>query len=200
LKYGFFEVFGDSQFGACGTMSRTLLNALWKLDIPARKLQILDNEFGRGGGHTVVEFYHDGAWRVVSPSDDGFVWRMENGEIATAQEIQGNPHIFAQIYAAQPNYPYLFDRFRHIRWSKFPDWLTATVRTVIGQARFDSMETPRLYDRPRTVLLYGSMSAAMLMGLVAYWLRPPKRLRGEAAVSRALEQELFQERRLRTSA
>jgi len=190
LKYGFYEVFGDSQFGACGTMSRTLLNALWKLDIPARKLQILDNEQGIGGGHTVVEFFHDGAWRVVSPSDDGFVWRTEGGEIATAREIQTNPQIFAQIYAAQPNYPYLFDRYRHIRWSKFPDWFTSVIRSIIGPVRFNSMETPRLYDQPRTMLLYGSLSATMLTGILVYWLRPKRRvnsLTGPGAVPGALE-------------
>jgi hypothetical protein len=30
-------------------MTRTVLNLLWALDIPARKLQILDNAEGKGG-------------------------------------------------------------------------------------------------------------------------------------------------------
>ena len=44
LKYGIYGIEGHSQLGPCGTMSRVLLNALWELQIPARKLHLLDNE------------------------------------------------------------------------------------------------------------------------------------------------------------
>ena len=50
LRYGIYGIEGHSVEGACGTMSRTLLNALWTLDIPARKLQLLDNASGVGVG------------------------------------------------------------------------------------------------------------------------------------------------------
>jgi hypothetical protein len=172
LKYGFYGVYGNPQFGPCGTMSRTLLNALWKLDIPARKLQLFDNEEGKGGGHTMVEFYHDGAWRVISPADNGFVWLTEKGEIATARQIQSDPITFSQIYAQQPDYPYLFDNYQRIRWSKLPDGFTAAVRFVIGEHRYNSMETPRLYDLPRTLLLIAVGILAVLLGLMAYITRP----------------------------
>jgi hypothetical protein len=172
LQYGFYGIVGHSQYGSCGTMSRTLLNALWKLGIPARKLQLVNNAEGKGGGHTLVEFYYNGAWRVISPADGAFVWRTEHGEIATARQIQSDPQTFSQIYAVQPGYPYLFDDYKHIRWSKLPTWLTATIRAVIGENRFNAAETPRLYDRPRTLFLYCSILASVLLALIAYVLRP----------------------------
>jgi hypothetical protein len=176
LKYGAYGITGHSVFGPCGTMSRTLLNALWRQKIPARKLLLIDNEHGKGGGHAMVEFYHNGAWRVLSPSDNTFVWRTEDGEIATAKQIQNIPTIFSQIYIEKPNYPYLFDNYKNIRWEKLPNWITSMIKSVIGEHRFNSMETPKLYDLPRTMFLYCSILSSIFFSIVAYASRSKKPL------------------------
>ncbi len=172
LKYGFFGIKGHSQYGDCGTMTRTLLNALWRLDIPARKLQLLNNEYGKGGGHTMIEFYHNDAWRVLSPSDETFVWRTEDGTIATAKQIKNNPDVFSQIYEANPKFRYLFDNYKNIRWEKFPNWLNSKIKLVIGVNRYEAMETPKLYDQPRTLLLYCSVLATIFFALLLFFFRP----------------------------
>ena len=174
LKHGFYGIKGHSQYGACGTMSRTLLNALWRLNIPARKLQLLNNEFGKGGGHTMIEFYHNGAWRVLSPSDKTFVWRTENGEIATARQIQNNSTIFSQIYKVNPKFRYLFDNYKNIRWEKFPNWATSKIKFFIGESKFESMETPKLYDLPRSLFLYCSIFSFIFFAFIVFILRPRK--------------------------
>lgn len=174
LKYGGYGIIGYSGSGPCGTMSRTLLNALWRLNMPARKLQLLNNGQGKGGGHTMVEFYDNGFWRVLSPSDKTFVWRTENGEIATARQIQNNPTIFSQIYIARPDYPYLFDNYKNIRWDKLPNWITTIIKFIIGENKFNAMETPKLYDLPRTLFLYCSIFASFFFSIIAYILRPKK--------------------------
>lgn len=168
LRYGGFGIIGHTVYGPCGTMSRTLLNALWKLKIPARKLQLLNNEIGKGGGHTIIEFYHDDDWRVISPSDSTFVWRTENGEIASAKQIHDDPTIFSQIYRIKPNYRYLFDNYSNVRWEKLPQWVTCTIRFVIGERRFNSAETPKLYDLPRSLLLYCSISSLILCSIFVW--------------------------------
>ena len=171
LKYEGYGIIGHSVFGPCGTMSRTLLNALWKLNIPARKLILVDNELGKGGGHTMIEFQYNGSWRVLSPSDNSFVWRTENGEIATASQIKNNPIIFSQIYKEKPNYPYLFDNYKNIRWKKFPNLITSIIKIVVGEKKFNSMETPRLYDLPRTLFLYYFILQAIFFSIVSYFSR-----------------------------
>ncbi len=113
LKYRSFGVHGHYVFGPCGTMSRLLLNTLWDLNIPARKLQLLNNSNGKGGGHTLVEYFDEGKWKVVAVSDSSFVWRNAEGQIASVAEIQHDPAVFSQIYAYQANYPYLFDNPKH---------------------------------------------------------------------------------------
>jgi len=173
LKYGGYGFVGG--VGArCGATSRTLLNALWRLKIPARKLQLLGTDLGRSGAHTMVEFYYHGAWRVCSPSDNGFVWRTEDGEIATVSQIQNNPAIFSQIYLAEPDFPYNFDHPSNIRWGKLPNWMISTIRFVIGERRFKSMETPKLYDEPRVLFLYCSVLSSVLF-LVLACVSTPKR-------------------------
>jgi hypothetical protein len=180
LRYGGFGIENHSTVGPCGTMTRTLLNALWLLDIPARKLQILDNEYGKGGGHTMVEFQANGRWLVVSPSDSSFVWRKADGSIATAEEIQRDPQLFAQIYESHPRYPYLFDRYSNIRWEKLPPRLRALARTVLGEERYGTATTPRLYDRPRTLIFLASVCVTLLFGVLMYVARPRRRVRSAA--------------------
>lgn len=176
LRYGGFGVEGHSTYGACGTMSRTLLNALWKLDIPARKLQLLDNEYGRGGGHTMVEFRSGDRWLVISPSDNSFVWLTDEGRIATAKEIHDNPEIFSQIYDKDGNYPYLFDNYMNIRWEKLPAPVSRLFRLLMGHKRYINTVTPKLYDKPRTFFVIVSVIFACVFALGAALSRPRKTL------------------------
>jgi hypothetical protein len=150
LRYGIYGVEGHSVEGACGTMSRTLLNALWSLGIPARKLQLLDDENGVGGGHTMVEFYDGARWCVISPSDSSFVWRRADGTIATAEEIRGDSALYSAVYEWKNGYPYRFDRTANIRWEKLPAGARRVIHALVGQKRYDNATTPRLYDKPRT--------------------------------------------------
>ncbi len=162
LRYGGFGVEGHSTYGACGTMSRTLLNALWKLDIPARKLQLLDNEDGRGGGHTMIEFRSGDRWLVISPSDASFVWRTDDDRIATAKEIHDNDELFAQIYDQDPGYPYLFDNYKNIRWEKLPRPVSRLFRVFMGENRYNNAVTPSLYDKPRTLFVIVSLILSVM--------------------------------------
>jgi hypothetical protein len=172
LKYGGYGIIGQADFGPCGTMSRVLLNALWRLGIPARKLQLLDNAQGKGGGHTMIEFYHHGRWQALSPADNAFVWRNRDGEIATATEIRDDDHIFSQIYAVKPHYRYRFDNPKNIRWDKLPNRVVKIIKFFIGEERFNHAHTPELYDQPRTLLFYISILSAVFFGVVAYSLKP----------------------------
>jgi hypothetical protein len=180
LRYGGFGVEGHSTYGACGTMSRTLLNALWKLGVPARKLQLLANDDGLGGGHTMVEFRSDGRWLVISPSDRSFVWRKPDGSIATANEIRGDHLMFAQIFEQDPRYPYMFDNTSNIRWEKLPGPVSGAFRIVLGEDRYAAAVTPKLYDKPRTffVILFGISAALSGVGTL---ITRPRSLRDRRA-------------------
>lgn len=158
LKHGGYGVIGHKVFGPCGTMSRVLANVLWDLGIPARKLQLTKNIEGKGG-HTMIEYFDKGAWRVIATSDNAFVWRNQMGEVATVEEIKANPSIFNQIFIQQPNYPYRFDDSQHINWSKLPTVVVNIIRWLLGEEAFKSIGTPAFYDQPRTVFFYTSLMA-----------------------------------------
>jgi hypothetical protein len=181
LEYGIFGVTGHSQVGPCGTMTRVTLEALHQLGIPARKLQLLEDESGHSGGHTMLEFRSRGRWLVISPSDQAFVWRRPDGAIATLEEIRANPAIYAQIFELYPNYPYDFRNPRHIRWAKLPPVVRAGFRRVLGQRGYDEALTPRLYDQPRELFLYGSLVAFLGAGLAALLVAKPGRPKAESA-------------------
>lgn len=172
LKYSGFGIEEHYVDGPCGTMTRTLLNALWRLDIPARKLQLLDNEEGRGGGHTMVEYASSGRWHVIAPSDSSFVWRKDDGGIATVAEIQDDFEMFSSVYSRYQTYPYLFDNPAYIRWGKLPARLRGALRFVLGKERYEQLQTPRLYDTPRTLFLLLSLVATAVFALAAVILSP----------------------------
>lgn len=172
LRYGGFGIEEHWVNGPCGTMTRTLLNALWRLDIPARKIQLLDNESGRGGGHTMVEYLNGERWHVIAPSDSSFVWRKAGGGIATVAEIQADFEIFSSVYTRYPSYPYLFDHPGYIRWEKLPAPVLRVTRFLLGEDRYARAQTPRLYDMPRTLFLIVSLTAVFLFTLGALVTAP----------------------------
>ncbi|MBI3949934.1 MAG: hypothetical protein HY314_05715 [Acidobacteria bacterium] len=172
LKYGGYGIIDHPAFGPCGTMSRTLLNALWRLDIPARKLQLLNNAQSKGGGHTMIEFYHNGRWKVLSPSDNAFAWRNKDGEMATAREIKDDYQVFSQIYKVKPHYRYLFDNPQNVRWDKLPSSIVRIIRFLIGEERFNTTQTPTLYDQPRELLFFTFSLSSIFFGVMGYILKP----------------------------
>lgn len=170
LKYGAFAIDGDPRGGPCGTMSRTLLNALWRMRIPARKLVLL-NDLEDTDQHTMVEYESNGRWAVISPSDSGYVWRNAAGLPATLGEIQSDPAVFGQIYARNPQWPWRFDYATHIRWQKLPGPAQRVLRTVLGARRYATAETPQLYDQPLSLLYRMSLSSTVFFLLLAWPVR-----------------------------
>ena len=156
LKYGIYGVVGQETYGPCGTMSRILLNACWRIGIPARKLQLLPG-LRSTVTHTLVEFRSGDRWLVISPSDSSFVWRLADGRIATREEIQADSLVFAQVYRSFPHYPVRFDHPSNIRWEKLPPPLRGAFRLALGERGYAEAETPRLYDRHRLLFLYLSL-------------------------------------------
>lgn len=183
LLRGTYGILGHTTIGPCGTMSRAVLGSLWSLGIPARKLQLLPVPNRPGGGHTMVEFFEGGRWRVLSPSDSTFTWLTRDGQIATVEEIRADTALFAQIFRRFPNYPYRFDNTAHIRWSKFPPPVQRAMRVLLGERGFRSALTPALYDQPRRLLWYMAMACCACFGalaLLARSRRAPPSARGDA--------------------
>jgi len=102
LKHGVFGVIGHRPYGQCGPMTRILLNACWRLGIPARKLHLLPPTPSGPDIHTLAEWRSSGRWQVISPSDD-FVWRTRDGRVATVEEIRADTTIFDQVRARYPD-------------------------------------------------------------------------------------------------
>ncbi len=176
LKTGAYGVIGGRQFGPCGTMSRVLLNALWELGIPARKLQLLPAPGSDHIVHTMVEYRVGDRWQVISPSDSAFTWRNARGQVATVEEIRSDPAIFHQVDHGGPGFPAAdFSNTANIRWEKLPPALRRVARAVLGERRYATMETPRLYEQPRRVFLIGSLMLTGLSALAALLLSRPAR-------------------------
>ncbi len=167
LKYKGYGVAGQQHLGPCATMSRVLLNALWRLDIPARELLLLNNAQGKGGDHFMVEFFDGGRWLVISPADTAHIWKNPRGEIATAAEIKQDPEIFRQIYKTRANYDYLFDNYKNISFEDFPHFIPKIIKFILGAESFDKLEAPKLYDRPRMLLFYISAILCLVFGILA---------------------------------
>jgi len=74
-------------------MSKNLLNAIWELGIPVRKLQLI----GKGGWHTMVELHDISKCRVFSPSDSSFIWVRSNRNIVPTDDIKSNTLIISQV-------------------------------------------------------------------------------------------------------
>ena len=174
LRRGAFGVVGHEPFGPCGTMTRVLLNACWRLGIPARKLQLIPESAATPEIHTLVEWRSGGRWQVVSPSDD-FAWRARDGRWATIEEIGADTAIAAQVRDRNPWFRYTFGRPRHMRWEKLPAPGRAAIRTLLGERRYEAMETPRLYDQPRKLLLGVALLGVLCCSLGALATRAARR-------------------------
>lgn len=169
LRHGYYGVLDSGPFGPCGTMSRVLLHALWQLDIPARKLQLLVEPGSGLIQHTMVEYRVGDRWQVISPSDSGFRWRNRAGQVATVAEIRADSTIFRQVYAWRPWWPTNFEHTANIRWEKLPAPVRGAFRAVLGEEGYRNAETPRLYEQPRRLFFALSAGAMLLFALVAWW-------------------------------
>ena len=177
LKVGYYGVVDGGAFGPCGTMSRVLLNALWRLGIPARKLQLIALPGSGHITHTMVEYRVAGRWQVISPSDSAFTWRNHSGEVATVEEIRTDPAIFGQIHSYRSVWPADFQNTWHVRWEKLPGPARRFFRFVLGERGYREAETPRFYDQPRHVFFYTGLAITLLFGLIGAWLVRPLRAR-----------------------
>jgi len=173
IQHGIFGVVGHPQLGPCGTMSRVMIRSLEQVHVASRKLQLLDDVNGQGGGHTMIEYRSNGRWVVLSPSDSSFVWRDHEGRLATVDEIRGDSTIFAQIFTRFPNYPYRFNNTSHIRWAKLPPAGRAVFHWLLGEKGYRDALTPYLYDRPRLLLFYCAFAAFVLFTVLALLTRTP---------------------------
>jgi hypothetical protein len=168
LKYGAYGVIGHRQFGRCGTMTRLLLVSLWRVRVPARKLQLLSDS---DGGHTMVEYRVGDRWHVISPGDSSFVWRTASGGVATVEEIRADSTIYGQILTRYPNYEYDFRHPSHIRWEKLPAPVRGVFHWVLGDRAYAKATTPRVYETPRRLLLVTSLVAFVFWVLLAASVR-----------------------------
>lgn len=171
LKYKCFGVKGHPGDGPCGTMTKIFLRSMWELGIPARKLQLMEVIPGKGG-HTMAEFFYNGKWRVISPSDSSFVWRNPDGSIASVKDIQSDTAIFNQVYHKwRKDWPYGFKETWNINWDKIPGFLRSGIRFLIGEEAYRNAETPELYEQPRKLLFITSSIIFLISTLILIMLR-----------------------------
>jgi hypothetical protein len=173
LRHGAFGVIGHEPYGPCGTMTRIFLNACWRLGIPARKVHLYPARPDGPGIHTLAEWRSGARWQAISPSDD-FAWRTGDGRVATVEEIRADTAVYAQVMRRNPYFPYRFDDPRHLRLEKLPAVLRGPARAALGERGVRDLETPRLYDEPRVLLLDVSLAAALAFAFAALGTRHPR--------------------------
>lgn len=171
LRHGGFGLKGHARFGPCTTMSRTLILALRRLKIQARALYLEADERGLGGGHQMVEFWDEGMWKVIAPSDNAFVWRTHEGRVATAAEIAASAEVFSQVYEAFPHYQYLFHNITRFSLPDAPGWLKSLVGMILPDDGFGP-EAPLFFHSPRGLMLRLCLVLASLCAVAAICLRP----------------------------
>ena len=162
LNHGIYSTDEHRYNGPCGTMSRVLLNALWYKGIKARKMHLCMPD---GTGHTMVEYFDEGKWKVIAPSDNAFVWKNDNGSVASLKEIQNSKSVFRQIYAIQPDYPYDFQTPNHFNWDRLHAFVERKAHRWWGQEWCDEFETPWLMDQPRLLMSILSAIAFAFLGV-----------------------------------
>ena len=182
LQYEIYVTDGHAKNGPCGTMSRTLLNALWRNDIRARKLHL---QMPDGSGHTMVEYADGDKWKVIAPSDLSFVWKNAADEIASVKEIQQSDEVFSQIYAVRPDYAYSFKHANHFNWDRLPGFIHDQALSRWGQQWCDDFETPWLMDQPRLLLCMLSMIAFAFTFIIARLSKRVLRRRASGDVAEA---------------
>lgn len=170
LKEGF--AFPNARrFGPCGQLARTIRAVAWLRHIPSHKVV-----FETGGReHVMVTLRANGADLLFDPTFD-FHWTGRDGHVASIDEVERDPAIFAQIFRRVPNYPYRLAGVTYFRWSRLGRtgvWIQNALSAVMGRDRVDRIDTPQLYERPWLgYALVCAIAAASFFALGILSLRP----------------------------
>lgn len=145
LKEGF-ALPDAKRFGPCGQLCRTVRAVAWLHGIRSHKVLMgaHDNE------HAMVALYVHGGYRLFDPTYD-FYWTDRAGHVATVEQVRGDSTIFAQVYRRYPGYKYRLDDAMYFNWRRLGRpgmWLRSLLISVAGRAWVESLDTPKLYDRP----------------------------------------------------
>jgi len=170
LKEGF--AFPNARrFGPCGQLARTIRSVAWLRHIRSHKV-VFETD---GHEHVMVTLRVDGADRLFDPTYD-FHWVGRDGHIASIEEVERDPAVFAQIYQKVPNYPYRLEGVSYFRWSRLGPpglWLRNALAAVMGRAWVDQVDTPLIYERPWLgYALACGCAAAFFFALGILSLRP----------------------------
>lgn len=151
--------------GGCSQRSALLIEVLAAYGIPARKLLIgLTESYAM---HVVVEALIDGKWRVLDPLF-GYAYRRDDGELATAADLQKDPELVARVVRAdQRPFPmrYRLESFNYravTRFNWFRSPVTLALRDHFGPAA-DQWAPPALLNRP--LLLVATVLLVLLFPL-----------------------------------
>ncbi len=154
LEYKCFAVKSVAEPDKSEIMTRILLLSLWQIDIPARRIVLnLNNSLDT---YSMVEFYYDGEWKLISVADNAFVWRNRFGEIASTNEIRKDSVLLSQIKSFNPNWSFTFDDVTHINWEILPQFIKIVYKAILGEAAFENSESPRVLERPRQLAFFYS--------------------------------------------
>jgi hypothetical protein len=167
-----FPLFLIDGGGGCSQRSTLLVAVLDEYGIPARKLLVgLTDHYAQ---HVVVEALLDGKWRVLDPLF-GYAYRTDDGQLATAHDLQKTPELVARVARADPRpypAPYRLDAFNYREVTRF-NWfrfrMTLAVRNHFGPAA-DAWAPPAMWNSPLR------LSALLLLALLfplgwLYWRR-----------------------------
>jgi hypothetical protein len=157
--------------GGCSQRSTLLIAVLDAHGIRARKLLIgLTEDYAT---HVVVEALLGGKWRVLDPLF-GYSYPLDNGELATAEDLRHDAELVARVARADPQpFPirYRLESFNYraatrFNWFRLP--VTKTVRDHFGPAA-DAWAPPAMWERP--LGLAASILVALLFPLTWLYLR-----------------------------
>lgn len=149
LEYKCYAVRSIAEPDKSEIMTRILLLSLWNINIPARRIVLnSNNSFDT---YSMVEFYDDGEWKLISVADSSFVWRNRFVEIASTNEVRKDSLLLNQIKMFNPNWNFDFDDVTYTNWELFPGFIKSIYRSIMGEAAFENSESPRILERPRQI-------------------------------------------------
>jgi hypothetical protein len=156
--------------GGCSQRATLLIGVLDAHRIPARRLLIgLTDDYAY---HVVVEAFVRGKWRVLDPLF-GYVFPLDNGELATADDLRDNPDLITRVVQADTNpFPmryrlgiYEYSAVTRFNWFKLN--VTKQLRLQLGPVA-DAWSLPSMWERPWALL---SLITALLLVPVTWLYR-----------------------------
>ena len=131
--------------GGCGSYSYILSRLLDEFDIQTRFVQMkVNDDFG---GHIVLEAKTDKGWKVLDASYN-LVFRNEQNEMASFEEISKNWTYYSKQVPADYNPDYKYEDLRYTNWSKIPVVLPAIkgiLNGTIGKEAADKVSLRTLF-------------------------------------------------------